>query len=225
MARQFAVIGLGTFGTAIALELARSGGEVLAIDRDIEPVEKIKDEVAYAVRLDATDPKVLEAHDVHRVDVAIIAIGNDFEATMLIAVELNQLGLKQIMARAENATQKKILQRLGISEILSPEEEVAKYVARRLRNPEIVDLFHLFDDYNIVEIRTPERFWGKTLVELKIRQRFHCNIVAIKRPQPAEDDDSASLYRLHIPLPDMAMQEGDRLIVLGLAGDLDQLTA
>jgi trk system potassium uptake protein TrkA len=226
MGQQFAVIGLGAFGTAIALELTRNGGEVIAVDRDIQQVERIKDEVAYAIRLDATDPKVLEAQDIHQVDVAIIAIGNDFEASVLIAVELMQLGVKRIMARAESATQKKILERLGVSDVLSPEEEVAKYVARRLLNPEIVDLFRLSDDYSIVEVRAPERFFGNTLKELQIRQRYHCNVIAIKRPPASQGDTQGTQqYRLLVPLPQTTIETGDTLIVLGLAADIERLTA
>lgn len=225
MAQQFAVIGLGAFGTAIALELARNGGEVIAVDRDMQQIEKIKDDVAYAIRLDATDPKVLEAHDLHKVDVAIIAIGNEFESTVLIAVELMQLGVQRIMARAESATQKKILERLGVSDILAPEEEIAKYVARRLLNPEIVDLFRLSDEYSIVEVRAPERFAGKTLQELKIRQRYRCNIIAIKRPPAHKGEVPGSQYRLIVPLPETDLEAGDTLIVLGLAKDVERLTA
>jgi hypothetical protein len=141
--------------------------------------------------------KVLEAHDLHKVDVAIIAIGHDFEPAVLIAVELMQLGVKRLMARAESATQKQILTLLGVTDILSPEEEeVARYVAHRLLNPEIVDLFRLSDDYS------PERFLGKTLTELKLRERFQCNVVAIKRLQPQQEGDKSPLSLAGSPAPD-----------------------
>ncbi len=221
MAQQFAVIGLGTFGTAIARELARNGGEVVAIDRDMEPVERIKDEVAYAIQLDATDPKVLEAHDIHKVDVAIVAIGHDFEATVLIAVELMQLGLKRLMTRAEGEIQKRILQRLGVPEILCPEEEVAKHVAQRLLNPGIIDLFRLSDDYSIVEVQVPERFVGKTLAELKIRERFRCNVIAIKRPQEQQE----KLYAFDFPDPEARIEAGEIWLVLGLPKEIERMTA
>jgi trk system potassium uptake protein TrkA len=225
VAQQFAVIGLGAFGTAIARELSRNGGEVIAVDKEMEPVERVKDEVAYAVRLDATDPKVLEAHELHKVDVAIIAIGHQLESIVLIAVELMQLGVKHIMARAENATQKRILERLGVPHVILPEEEVAKNVARRLVNPEILDLFRLSEDYDIVEVRSPERFLGKTLTELKLRERFRCNVIAIKRPRAQEGEALEPEYGLLVPLPQLRLEEGDTLIVMGLAKDIEQLTA
>ncbi len=224
MARQYAVIGLNAFGVAIARELTRSGAEVIAIDIDIERVERIKHEVALAIRLDATDPNVLATHGLHQVDKVIITIGDDFEAIVLIAVEFMQLGAKHIMARAENTTQKKILEAVGVAEILSLEEEVAKGVSQRLLNPDILDLLYLTGDHHIVEIHTPERFVGKTLQELKLRERYHCNIVAIKNaPQTSESGDTVPGH-LQIPSPDLELQAEDTLIVLGLAKDIEQMT-
>lgn len=225
MALQYAVIGLGSFGIAIAKELTRSGGEVIAVDKELESVERVKDDVAYAVRLDATDPKVIEAHELHRADVVIITIGGDFEAVILIAVEFMQLGAKRIMARAENATQNKILQAVGVTDILTPEEEVAKYVSQRLIRPEMVDLFRLPDGYSIVEVYTPQRLWGKTLVELQLRESFGCSIIAVKRPHEPGDDGETVQDQLLIPMPETDLQEGDTLIVLGLTKDIEALAS
>lgn len=225
MAQQFAVIGLGAFGSAIARELARNGGEVIAIDKEMEPVERIKDEVAYAVRMDATDTKVLKVHDVPQVDVAIVAIGSHFESAVLVAVELMQLGVKHLIVRAETGTQKRILERLGIADVLLPEEEIARHVAQRLINPQILDLFRLSEDYSIVEVRTPERFWQKTFGELNIRERFRCNVIAVKRPRTQEGEALAPDYRLLVPLSQLKLEESDTLIVLGLAKDIEALTA
>ena len=224
MAQQFAVIGLGAFGTAIARELTRHGGEVIAVDKEMEPVERIKDDVAYAVRLDATDPKVMEAHDLHEADVVIVAIGNQFESVVLIAVELMQLGVKHLVARAETDTQRRILERLGVPEVLSPEEEVAKHMAQRLLNPGVVDLFRLSEDYSIVEIHTPERFVDKSLAQLKLRERFHCNVIALKRPQAQDSEALVPPYRLLVPLPQTQLQADDSLIIMGLAKDIERLT-
>lgn len=136
-----------------------------------------------------------------------------------------QLGAKCITARAENATQKKVLETLGVSEILTLEEEVAKAVSQRLLNPGILDLLYLAGDHRIVEIRTPERFAGKTLQELKIRERFQCNIVAIKRPPQETESGDAVPGHLQIPSPDIELEADDTLIVLGLAKDIEQMTA
>ncbi len=205
--------------------LTRNGGEVIAVDLDIERIERIKHEVALAIRLDATDPNVLTAHGLHQVDEVIITIGDDFEAIVLIAVEFMQLGAKRIMARAENATQKKVLEALGVSDILTLEEEVAKAVSQRLLNPGIVDLLYLAGDHHIVEIHTPEQFAGKTLQELKIRERFHCNIVAIKHPPQETEAEGIVPGHLQIPSPDIELGAEDTLIVLGLVKDIEQMTS
>ncbi len=224
MARQYAVVGLNALGVAIARELTRNGAEVIAVDIDIERIERIKHEVALAIRLDATDPNVLTAHGLHQVDKVIITIGDDFEAIVLIAVEFMQLGAKHIMARAENATQKKVLEALGGSDILTPEEEVAKSISQRLLNSGILDLLYFAGDHHIVEIRTPERFTGKTLQELKIREQFHCNIIAIIQPEHETESGDIIPAHLLIPDPDLELGAEDTLIVLGLAKDIEQMT-
>lgn len=224
MTRQYAVIGLNAFGVAIARELTRSGAEVIAVDLELERIERIKHEVALAIRLDATDPNVLTAHGLHQVDEVIITIGDDFEAIVLIAMEFMQLGTKRIMARAENTTQKRILKAVGVSDILTPEEEVAKAVSQRLLNPGIVDLLYLAGDYRIVEIRTPERFVGQTLHDLKIHERFHCHIVAIIKPEDDAESEEPTPAHVLIPSLDNELGERDFLIVLGLAKDIEQMT-
>lgn len=224
MSRQYAIVGLNALGVAIARELTRSGAEVIAIDMDIERIERIKNDVALAIRLDATDPNVLTAHGLHQVDEVIITIGDDFEAIVLIAMEFMQLGAQRIMARAENATQQRILKAVGVSDILTPEEEVAKSVSQRLLNPGIVNLMYLAGDHRLVEIRTPERFVGKTLQDLKIRARFHCHIVAVIRPEHKTASGDCESANLLIPSPDIELGAEDSLIIFGLAKDIDQIT-
>jgi trk system potassium uptake protein TrkA len=224
MARHYAVIGLNAFGVAIARELTRSGAEVIAVDMDLERIERIKHEVALAIRLDATDPNVLTAHGLHQVDEVIITIGDDFEAIVLIAMDFMQLGAKRIMARAENATQKRILKAVGVSDILTPEEEVAKSVAQRLINPGIVDLMYTAGDHRIVEIRTPERCVGKTLRDLRFHERFHCHVVAIIQPGHEPESEDGVPATLLLPSPDTELGAEDSLIVLGLAKDIEQMT-
>ena len=224
MSRQYAIVGLNALGVAIARELTRSGAEVIAIDMDIERIERIKNDVALAIRLDATDPHVLTAHGLHQVDEVIITIGDDFEAIVLIAMEFMQLGTQRIMARAENATQQRILKAVGVSDILTPEEEVAKSVSQRLLNPGIVNLMYLAGDHRLVEIRTPERFVGKTLQDLKIRDRFHCHIVAIIRLEHKTASGDCESANLLLPSPDIELGAEDSLIMFGLAKDIDQIT-
>src|SRR3954465_14092559 len=132
MINKFAVIGLGKFGTSIARTLASRGAEVLVMDVDPEKVELLKDEVAYAVALDSTDIKTLKAQNIESMDAVVIAIGDDFEDLLLTTVILLELNIKRIIARAGSKQQKMILEKMGVSEVLSPEDEVGKTVAEIL---------------------------------------------------------------------------------------------
>lgn len=138
---KYAVIGLGLFGTAIAKKLAKKGAEVLAIDNNEDHIDEIKDEVAYAVCLDATDKKALKSQNIEDYDAVVVAIGENFEALLLCVVYLQELNIKRIIARANGIHQRKILEKIGIKEILSPEDEVGNVVAERLLNPNLLSVF------------------------------------------------------------------------------------
>ena len=124
MAEKFAVIGLGQFGSAICKKLSEKGAEVIAIDIDEDKVEDIKDRVAYAVQLDSTDLRALQSQNIGEMDAVVVSIGQNFEGMLLTTVKLMELGVKRLIARAQGETQRKILEKLGVTEILSPEEEV-----------------------------------------------------------------------------------------------------
>lgn len=153
MSKRYAVIGLGQFGRAIASVLAGKGAEVIALDNNPVHIESIKDDVAHAITMDATDKKALMSQGVHEVDAVVLAIGKDFEALLLCAAHLLELDVKRIIARAHGQHQRMILERIGVTEILSPEDEVGKIVAERLLNPNILSYLELPDSYEIVRSR------------------------------------------------------------------------
>jgi trk system potassium uptake protein len=130
MINKFAVIGLGRFGNSIARTLASRGAEVLAIDLDEDKVENLKDEVAYAVTLDSSDIKALKSQNIKEMDAVVIAIGENFEGSLLTTVLLLELGIKRLIVRAANKEQRMILEKLGVKEILSPEDEVGKQLPK-----------------------------------------------------------------------------------------------
>ena len=143
-AEKFAVIGIGNFGRAIALSLSRKGAEVMVIDTNYERIDQISDEVSYAVTLDATDKRALLSQDILIFDVVIIAIGSNFEQRLLCAAVLMDLGIKRIVCRALGHNQRMILEKMGITEILSPEDEAGKTLARRLLNPNMISYYNIF---------------------------------------------------------------------------------
>ena len=176
MAQKFAVIGLGIFGTSIARNLASRGAEVLAIDWEIDKVETIKDEVAYAVSLDSTDEKSLLAHNITDMDAVVVAIGENFEGLLMTTVQLLELNVKRVIARAANLQQYRILEKMGVKEILSPEGEVGRTVAEMLLHPNMKTFFSLPDNFEIVEINTPPRIADKSLKEIGLRENYNLNM-------------------------------------------------
>src|SRR5690606_19885455 len=181
MRHKFVVIGLGIFGNSIARTLAERGAEVLAIDNDEDHVEAIKDEVAYAVTLDSTDMRALEAQNIQDMDAAIVAIGEDFEAVLITTANLQELNIKRVITRASNKQQRRILEKMGVHEILSPEGEVGKTVAERLLQPNIRTFLPLPDNYEIVEINTPRGIANKSLAKISLREKYNLNMITIKR--------------------------------------------
>jgi trk system potassium uptake protein len=224
MNQKFAVIGLGLFGSSIARTLAERGAEVIAVDTNLAKVEAIKDEVAQAVCLDATDPKALTGQNIHEVDAVVVAIGEDFECLLLASVLLLELKVKRLISRAASAQQRMILEKLGVKEILSPEITVAKTVAESLLHPSIQTSLPLSDEYGIVEINAPKRVINHTIHEISLRERYNLNLITIKRKYKEEKNgEIEEVFKVTgVPQPDTKLQETDILILLGKVEDVDK---
>jgi trk system potassium uptake protein TrkA len=221
---RFAVIGLGQFGTAIAKTLAGRGAEVLAIDINEDDVEDIKEEVAYAVALDATDIKSLRAQNVQDMDAVVVAIGENFEALLLCVVLLFELEAKRIIARANGKHQRLILEKIGVKEILSPENDVGLAIAERLLNPTILTTLMLPDDYEIAEIKTPRTIVDRTLGDIGLRTKYNLNLITIKRygAEAGEGEKTMEQHILGVPSPDIVLLESDTILVFGMARDIER---
>jgi trk system potassium uptake protein TrkA len=227
MINKFAVIGLGRFGTSIAKSLAEHGAEVLAIDIDQTKIEQIKDTVAFAVAMDSTDMKGLKKQGVEEMDAAVIAIGDNFESLLLTAGLLQELDVKRIIARAGSKQQKLILQKLGIREVLSPEDEVGKTVAEMLLHPNMKTFLALPDDYEIVEIKTPKKTVNKSISEVGLREKYNLNLITIKRLYEEESEGHKTMVEhiLGVPKSDTILHESDIIILLGKTKDVDRFVA
>ncbi len=221
---KFAVIGLGQFGNAIARTLALRGAEVLAIDSSEEHIDDIKDEVSYAVCMDATDIRVLRSQNVQDMDAVVVAIGKDFEALMLCVVQLMELKVKRIMARANGKHQRQILEKIGVSEILSPENDVGLAVAERLLNPNILTSLMLPDNYEIVEIKTPRTMANRSLGDINLRSKYNLNLITLKRETEAikEGEVIKECHILGVPNSETVLIESDTIIVFGLVKDIER---
>ncbi|MFT5858981.1 MAG: trk system potassium uptake protein TrkA [Flavobacteriaceae bacterium] len=221
---KFAVIGVGRYGATIARRLAEKGAQVFAFDPDEEKIEDIKDEVAFAVTLDATDIRALKAQDLSEVDAAVVAIGENFEATVLTCVHLIDMGVKRIIARASGDHQRLILEKIGISEILTPEDEVAFVVREKLLNPNIVSFLALPDDHEIAEIRAPKGVVGRTIDQVGFRNKYEMTLITIKREYEIVKNgvDCTEQHIMGVPKSDTSIKEKDTLVVFGAAKSVER---
>jgi len=210
---RVAILGLGQFGRTLAEALSRAGFEVIAVDENLERVEALSASVGLAVRMDSTDPAALHAQGIDKVDVAVVCMGTNFEANTLTTLLLRQMEVPRIIARATTPERGRILSLIGATEVVSPEEETARAVARRLAQPNILDYIAVGPNHSVVEMKAPKAFWGKTLAELDLRKRYRVNIIAIKR----------EVGPLPFPGPEDAVLEGDTLVAAGARKDLAAL--
>ncbi len=219
--RQFAVIGLGRFGSAMATTLAELGQDVIGVDGDADRVRRLADVITQAVELDATDERALRAAGIQDVHVAVVSIGENIEASLLVVMQLRELGVATIVAKAVTPLHGRILEKIGVSRVIFPEREMAIRVAHSLVMTNVIDYFELSRDFSMVEMPAPATFVGRTLRQLEIRPRFGLTLIAIKR-QPALD--SAVVTNIS-PSADEAIQEGDVLVLLGSNERLSNLDA
>ena len=216
MADKFAVIGLGQFGSAIAKKLAEKGADILAIDSDPEKVESIRDYVTYGVTLDATSRPALESQNIADMDAVVVSIGQNFECTMLTVVQLQSLGVKRLMARAQGETQRRILTKLGVEEILSPEEEVGKNVAERLLTPGMLMAVQLPDNYEIVEVEAPKSTVGRSLEDIGLTKKYKLSLITLLRKTNGDH------HILGVPEDDTVVEPNDLMVVFGTTKDVER---
>lgn len=217
---KVAIIGLGEFGQAMAIGLARGGVEVIAIDSRMERIDAVKDEVAMAVCTDARNRETLKQHGVDQVDVLIAAMGENFEAQVLVVVHATQFGIPRVVARATTADHRLVLLAVGAHDVFDPEEEAARWMSRRLMLGDISSYFEFAEGFSLVEAKAPPSLVGKTLRELNLRNDFRINLVALKRftKQP---DGTLALHEFNpVPRPDQQILENDVLALVGSVLDL-----
>ena len=217
--RKFAVIGLGRFGQKLAASLTMNEAEVIAIDLNREIIEQIRDQVTYAVRLDSTDGDAMRSQNVDKVDVAIVGIGQSskgFESSVLTVVNLKAMGVPLIYARAESLMQGQVLSKVGATEVIYPEIESAQRWAYKLISPQIMDKLDFAPGYSIASMLAPESFNEKTVLDLRLRQKYRVNLVSIKRGEKSGIADEI----INVPLAETIIYEGDILMVAGKDADL-----
>jgi len=222
--KRFAVIGLGRFGQKLAIALAMSGAEVIAIDKDRNEIELIRDQVSHAVRLDSTDEEALKAQGVDKAGVAIIGMGQEnFEAAILTVVNLRQMGVKQIYARAESLIAGEVFSKVGATEVIYPEIESAQRWAYKLIAPQIGEKMDFAPGYSLARIKAPASFDGRTVMDLQLRQKYNVNLVSIKRGEHSKGKKGEKGKIINVPMPSTVVYKDDILMVAGSDADLAKL--
>ena len=217
--QTFAVIGLGRFGSAMATTLAELGHEVIGIDGSQEIVERLADRLHAAAALDATDERALKASGIQEVDCAVISIGENIEASLLVVMLVKDLGVRKIVAKAVSPLHGRILERIGVDRVVFPEHDMAVRVAHSLVVANVLDYIELSRDFSIIELPTPPEFAGKTLRELQLRNRLGLTLIAIKRKTHTGDGEVTNVS----PSADDRLLDGDVLSLLGPNERLSQL--
>ncbi|MDR3275020.1 MAG: TrkA family potassium uptake protein [Endomicrobium sp.] len=216
--KQFAVIGLGTFGYNVAVELVKKDIQVLAIDNDNEIVNRISPFVTQALIADATDEKAMEDAGIADCDSVIISIGENIETSILTTLIVKELGVKNVIVKSSSHWHSKVAVKLGASTVVYPELEMARKYADSILTPNILEQIELSKDYNLVEVVAPKEIWGKTIKNSDIRNKYGINIIAIRKQIPVINDDGQSDIKKEInmlPGSDDEINQNDVLIVVG----------
>lgn len=220
MARlKFAVIGLGHFGSNICLDLAAEGAEVVAIDCDEEKVEVMRDKVSYPVCLDSTEVKSLQALGVQDMDAVIVAIGEDFESSILTIAHLQELGVQRVIGRVISPTHERLLRLMKVDELVLPEKEAAHRLTKSLTSLGLVGATQISPEYSIVEMEAPKGIVGRAIGEVNLRQEFQLNLVTIKRQVKKRplltQKEVERIEVLGVPDKDYVFTPKDILVIFG----------
>lgn len=211
--KQYVIIGCGRFGSSVAKTLYKMGNDVLAIDNDEDTVQHISDEVTHAVQCDTTDENALRSLGIRNFDVAVITIGSNIQSSIMATLIVKELGVKYVVAKAQNELHAKVLYKIGADRVVFPERDMGMRVAHNLVSSNILDYIELAPDYSIMEISALEEWADKTLVETNIRSKYGINIMAIKHGNRINVSPSAK----------DVIHQGDVLVVVGHNDDLKKL--
>jgi len=213
--KRVIVIGLGIFGFNIAKVLYENGLEVITIDKNKERIQEIRDYCTKAILADGTDKQVMEMIGIQEDDVVIVSFGEDLAASSLITLHLRELKVKHIIVKAPNEDHKRVLEKVGATEVVIPERDIADKVARSLISPNVLDFIPLTEDFTISEIVPPTSFYGKTIGDLHLRSRHHIEVIAIREVLPGR--------LTMVPRADFVIKDSDILVIIGRQKDIQKI--
>jgi trk system potassium uptake protein len=213
--KRVVVIGLGIFGFNLAKDLFEAGLEVIAVDKNKDLVQKIRDFSTKAVVADATETDLMEAIGIEENDVVIVSFGEDLAASTILTLHLKEMNVKTIIVKAPNEDHKRILEKVGATEVVIPEREMAAKIARSLISPNVMDYIPLTREYTICEIAPPASFVGRSIAEIQLRKRYNIGLLASRDVLT----DQISM----IPGGEFVVKDSDILVVIGKEKDIQNL--
>jgi len=213
--KRVIVIGLGIFGYNVVRELHENNVEVFAIDKKKVAVQAVRDFAARAIVADGTDKDWMDSIGIREDDMVIVSFGEDLAASTLITLHLRQMKVKDIIVKAPNEEHKLILEKVGATEVIIPEKEMADKIVKGIVSPNVLDYIPLSEDYMICEIATPKSFVGKTLGGLKVRSNYNIGVIAIR--------DTLTDRVEMVPSADFVFKDSDVIVVVGKEADIDKI--
>lgn len=222
---KYIIIGLGQFGASLSQKLTAQGNEVIGIDTRMEKVDLYKEKISHTICMDAKDEFIVSGLPLEDTDIVIVAIGKDQGANIMTTALFKKLQVKRLISRAINPLHEKVLEAIGVDEIVHPEEETAERWAKRLGLNNVVDSFELGNDFSIIEAKVPKDHLGKTIKEVGFRRNF--NLVVLTTIKKSEVKSLFGKSRteakvLGVATPDLKLEQTDILVLYGANKDLQE---
>ena len=209
--KSYAVIGMGRFGESVVEELIKRQADVLVIDNDPERIAKMSKIATHAVTLDSTNVQALKEVGISSIDHVVVAIGKDLQSSILTTLILKDLGVDKVTVKVQDANHEKVVKKLGADEIIQPEQQSGKRLASKIISDNVLDYIDLNESHSFIIINVMDKIVDSTIINLNVRNKFHINIVAIRR---GED--------IIIPSPDDVLEKTDQLLLVGKNNDLEK---
>lgn len=220
------IFGLGNFGLALALNLTKSGNEVIGVDKNMDKVNLVKDKIAHAICLDSTNELAYQALPVKQTDLAVVAIGENEGAAIITTAIIKKLSQAKVISRSLSPIHDTVLQAMGIDFIVHPEQEAAEKLTYKINLKNVVDNYKVDENYSITEIKIPESFVGQTLEQLDIRGRFNLNVITFLRNKEKTNMlgvATSVMAVVGVPSPDIKVERNDVMVVFGLNEKIAEL--
>ena len=215
---KYIIVGLGNFGASLAQKLTEQGHEVIGIDTSMAKVEAYKEKISHTICLDSTDEFTVSGLPLKDTDIVLVAIGEDQGANVMTTALFKNLEVKRLISRAINPLHEKVLQALGVDEIVHPEEETAERWAKKMCLNNVVDSFELNENYSIIEASVPEDYVGKTISEIGLRTQFDILVLTVIKNKEVKSalGKTKTIRQINgVASADLLLESGDVLVLFG----------